>query len=889
MAKTRDVLAVFNRGRISRLAVARTDVSRVALSAETQTNWVPRTLGPMMLRPGMEWIVTASGNAVLLPFVYSTSDSAVIELASNLFRVLKNGDTRVDREAVTATITNGTFASDISGWTDDDDAGATSSWDSGGYMQLLGDGFNYARRYQEVTVTGGEENTNHGLRIVIERGPVVMRIGSTAGDDDLFPQAILRTGTHSINVDPDGNSSFFIDFESAKNYPVLIDSVSIESSGAMEVPTPWGTQAVNRTVRWQQSGDVIFCASDGYQQRRIERRTNDSWSCVLYGTDDGPFLTENLTPITLTPSAISGEITITASQAYFKSTHVGALLRLDSVGQRVEVDASAAGTWSDPIRVTGVGNDRIFSVIRAGTWNATVTLQRSVGDVGSWVDVATYTTNATVNYDDGLDNSIIYYRIGIDTGDYTSGTAELALEYSSGSIAGVCRITGFTSSTVVDAVVLTNLGGLDETTFWREGSWSDLNGWPTSVAIYEGRLWWQGRGRNWGSVSDAFETFDPDYEGDAGPINRSIGEGPANSANWAMPLQRLIVGTDGGEYTIRSNSFDEPVTPSNYNSRAPSTKGSTQAPAQWADGRGYFIGRDTVSVYELEYDAGRYDFAALDLTLLVPEIGEETFVRIGVQQEPDLRLHCVRADGTVAIMVRDAAEDVLAWFDVETDGNVLDVVVLPGEIEDKVFYLVQRDIAGLGSRTYIEQWAREDQCVGGTVNRQADSFVVGSGSTSTITGLSHLEGESVVVWADGEDKGTFTVSSGQIDVGETVTQWCVGLPYTATYKSAKLAGQTNLGLSLTQRSRINKIGLILADVHAQGLEFGPDFTTMDNLPGIEDEAAVDADAVRAAYDEDMITFPGEWSTDNRICLRATAPRPVKVLAAVLNVDRQDHE
>jgi hypothetical protein len=37
--------------------------------------------------------------------------------------------------------------------------------------------------------------------------------------------------------------------------------------------------------------------------------------------------------VTLTPSAITGNITVTASQPKFKSTHVGALFSMASSGQ----------------------------------------------------------------------------------------------------------------------------------------------------------------------------------------------------------------------------------------------------------------------------------------------------------------------------------------------------------------------------------------------------------------------------------------------------------------------------------------------------------------------------------------------------------------------------
>lgn len=880
--KARDILPVFNRGRISKDALARVDVGRVALSAEVQTNYIPRTLGRMMLRPGFGFLGECDGDGALIPFIYETDDNGIIELTPGKMRFWDGGETLVSRPAVSAVILNGTFDSSLTNWTDADAGSAASTWASGGYMQMLGDGFNSAKRYQAVTIGGGEEATLHALRIVVARGSAILRIGSSLGADDVFRQAVLRTGSHSIAFTPN-NSIIYVEISTPLTYPVLIESVSIEAAGVMELPTPWATADQCRAVRWDQDGDVVFCAAGKTtQQRRIERRPGNSWSVTVFETTDGPFGSDNTENISITPSATSGEITLTASRSAFQPDLVGALVRLTSQGQLVSGSFSAELSFTDEIRITGVGSERNISVVRSGTWAGTISLQRSIGAPGSWVTVGTYTGNGTVNYNDGLSNSIVFYRIGFEAGNYTSGTATVSLEAQSGSIDGVCRITGYVTDAQVSAVVLDNLGGTDATTQWALGAWNDVDGWPTALAIWEGRLWWFAAGRAYGSVSDVFSSHDPNFEGDAGPINRAIGEGPNSKTNWALPLLRLIVGTDGRENGIRSNSFDEPVTPSNYNSKPSSTKGSAAVPAVLADKRGYFIDRSGIGLFEMKYSVESYDFDAQELTLLIPEITKPGVIRMAVQQRPDRRVHCVKSDGTVAMLVRDEAEDVLAWVDVETSGSVEDVVVLPGLIEDEVYYRVARTVNGV-TRRYLERWALEDECKGGTLSKCADSFVTGSGP---VAGLGHLEGRSVVIWGDGADQGEGVVIGGAVS-GHSYTTWCAGLHYRARYKSAKLAGESSLGLSLSQRCRVNKIGLILADTHRAGVKYGPDFETMDDLPLVEDGLDVAEDTVWEEFDQDMIEFPGEWDTDNRVCLESNAPRPATILAAILNVDRQD--
>jgi hypothetical protein len=877
--KQTNALLSFNRGILSRLGLARIDLNRTPLSAEVMTNWMPRVLGSMMLRPGWQYISDTRSDvaAKLFPFVFATDDTAQLEITEGVMRI-RIDDVLLTRAAVTAAVTNGTFTTDVTGWTDSDESGGTSAWLTGGYLALLGDGTNAAIRDQQVTVN--QAGTEHALRIIINRGPVIVRVGSASGGDEYISETTLGTGTHSLAFTPTGN--FHIRLMNRRAFTSLVDSIAVEASGTVELTVPY-VAADLALIRMTQSGDVLYVACADYQQRKIERRAPRSWSVVLYEPETGPFRNVNTTPITITPSGLTGDVTLTASSALFKATNVGSLYRIQSSGQTVTESINAENTFSDPIRVAGVEGQRAFGITISGTFTADVTLQYSVAEPGSWVDVATYSTEQSTSYNDDLDNQIIYYRIGVKAGAFTSGPVVVTLTYTSGSITGVARVTAYTSATVVSAVVLTAFGAVTASSDWWESIWSDRRGWPSAVALYEGRLWWFGADKSIGSISDAFEDFDDNFEGDAGPINRSIGEGPVDSICWALPMQRLIIGTQSAEFSARSSSFDEPLTPTNFNIKPASTQGSRLINAVRVDSLGIFVQRSGQKLYQMSYNLDQNDYRSEDLSIGVPDLNEAGIIHIAAQRQPDTRIHCVRSDGTVAILIFDSGENVICWVEVETDGTIEDVCVMTGTSEDAVYYVVNRD----GGR-HIEKWALESECRGGTLNKQADSFVAYSGaSTATITGLSRLEGKTVCAWGTGKDLGSYTVSGGQITLSEAVTSCIVGLPYTATFKSAKQAFGAAMGTPLNQRKRIDHLGLILADAHYQGLEYGPDFTTMDSMPLIERYEETAADTVWESYDEDMISFPGEWSTDSRICLRATAPRPVTVLAATVSMLTND--
>lgn len=908
MARQNVALIAFNRGLISRLGLARADIKRVALSAETMVNAMPRVLGSMMLRPGLGYLQSTRDNLPNrdLPFVFSTSDKAGIELTNQTMRILVD-DEVVSRPSTTAAVANGNFDANLTSWTDLDEAGATSAWVTGGYMGLTGNGTASAIRQQQVTVAGANIGVETALRIVIERGPVVLLVGSTSGGDEYISQTELAEGVHSLAFTPSGD--FYIQFQSSLERQTLVDSCNVEAAGDMEIPTPW-VEADLGLVRADQSGDIVYVACDGYQQRQIERRDTRSWSVVLYLANDGPFRTENVGPITITPSAISGNITLTASARLFKSTQVGGIFSVTSVGQLVTRSITAQNTFSNEIRITGVDASRIFTILVTGLTGTTseVNLQRSLDEPGNWEDVSgeAYTTDQTKTYDDGLDNQIVYYRIGVKTGDYVSGTIVCTLQIGTGSITGVVRLTAFSSSTSVSAEVLEDLGGTTATDVWAEGTWSDYRGWPSAAALYEGRLWWVGKDKAIGSISDAFTSFDPNFEGDAGPIQRSIGAGPVDTFNWALPLQRLLLGGQGAEFSCRSTSFDEPLTPTNFNLKRASSQGSSPVPAVAIDSRGIFVQRGGTRVFELAFDGNTYDYASTDVSALIPEIGSGgvtgvKIVRIAVQRQPDTRVHCVRSDGTAAVLVYDRVENVTCWLEINSeggDGLIEDVMVLPGDAgqeEDQVYYTVMRTINGAEVR-YRERWAKESECWGDMdLCKLGDSFVVYEGAaTNLLTGLDHIEGEQVVVWGDGADVGTdtdgnliYTVSGGQITLEGSllVSKAVIGLYYRARWKSGKLVQCANeLGIGLNQHKIISELGLILANTHAQGLKYGQSFDHLDNMPEVEDGAIVPEDTVWTDYDKEMITFPGEWSTDSRICLEMAAPRPCTVLSVIAGVD-----
>ena len=977
-----EAILAFNRGLVSRLGLARSDVERLALSAETMTNWIPRVLGSMSIRPGTEYLGATKSNlaAKLVPFKFSVSDTAILEFTTGIMRIW-DSDALLTRASVSSAVTNGTFTqytdvgvtftnatnvvnytdtddiwtngdevtftttdtlpaeltagttyyvvnldvginvfkvaatsggsaialSDdgtgthtaaaydyIASWTDNDESSTQSNWVTGTALELTGNDTNAAIRDQTITVAAGDQSVVHALDISIVNGPVVLRVGTSTSDDSYINEVELETGYHNLAFTPTGN--FNIRFQNRLARAVVVASCEVSASGTVEVISPILAADLDN-IRYDQSGDIVFIAVSGQRPVLVKRRDNNSWSVVNYYSPDGPWRVINTGPITITPSALTGNITLTASAALFRSTNAtngGSLYQITSSGQNVVQNIAAdATTYSDAIKITGIDSARVFTIVIEGVTASTITLQRSLtASTGPWETASTFTAVTTETYDDALDNQIVYYRIGMTVGDYGGAdNMDLTLNYDLGSITGVARVTAFTSSIVVSAEVLVDLGDNVATDLWTEGAWSDRRGWPKAVAFHEGRLWWAGLGSLWGSVSDSFTSYDDTVEGDTGPIDRQIATGGTDTINWLVSGQRLLVGAQTREFTGKSGAFDDPVTPTKFYLTPVGTQGSGAVSAVKIDNDAIFVGRTETKIYEMTVKTTQYyagmDYGSEDLTKLVPDLGRPQITRLAVQRQPDTRIHAVRSDGKVILGLFDRTEEVLCWSLIETDGSIEDVVVFPataGEADDQVYYVVNRTINSSTVR-YLEKMAQQEDCLGGDPSYLADSYISGTVAGTAVSGLTHLEGENVVVWADGADVGTtsaraqtYTVASGAITLADTYTTVIVGMPYSAQWKSSKLGNQNGVG----GHKIIDHLGLLLADTHTKGLRYGPTFSLLDEKPDYEEGAIVDSDTVDTEYNEEKIEFPGEWTADMRMCLQADAPRPCTVLGVSMD-------
>lgn len=790
-----------------------------------------------------------------------------------------------------------------------------------------------ARVRKRVVVDTGDADVEHSLAIAVDQGPVILRVGSTVGDDDYISETSLGTGHHNLAFTP--ADDFHITVQSGAIVDRVISSLGIGDTGTVEIETHIDAADLS-SVRYDQSADVVYVDCDGVEPHKIERRgTGRSWSWVEYAPNNGPFLSAASSSAKLSVSGRYGNISVTSDVPVFVPAHTsgeqGALFRIFHEGQSGEWPLGAKDAVTDVIRVTGIsdtgdtgtpsqGSERRITVDVSGTYAGTVQIERSFeGDESGFHPVSTsggYIKGGSTSSDTGTfsrvindpdDNSEVWYRCRMSA--YTSGVAIVEMTYPHGGVNGVARATSYVSNTEIEAEVISRFSDTGGTDVWQEGAWSGKIGYPSSVALHGGRLAHAGKANLYMSVSDDYENFDEETEGDAAPIIRTLGSGPVDNVHYLIALLRLIIGTSGSELAVRSSSLDEPLTPTNSSVRTFSTQGSANLRALKIDTNAIFVQRSGQRVFEVGFGQGvdaLGDYQVNELTTLVPDLLTAGVVSLAVQRQPDTRIHFVLANGKVAILTYEPKEEILCWSMWETDGTVEKAIVLPGTNEDKVYYHINRTINGVTKR-FLERWASESESEGDTgLSWLADcaKSYTDTGRSAILTDIAtHLVGESLVVWSDdtgsipGVDRspdvaGVQTTYSpdtgGDITLTVDVHHAVAGLPYTADWTSTKLAYAAQAGTALAQMKRVDKIGFVLYQTHNNGLFFGRDTGSLDPLPRKADGGAtVDADKIYETFDQVAVSFPGQWDTDSRVHLRAKAPRPCTVLAAIPTVQTNE--
>jgi hypothetical protein len=456
---------------------------------------------------------------------------------------------------------------------------------------------------------------------------------------------------------------------------------------------------------------------------------------------------------------------------------------------------------------------------------------------------------------------------------------------------GYGKITARTSITVVTIEILKDMGSTSASTDWSLGAFSNTTGHATCVTFFEQRLVFAGTKSQpqtlFFSKSGDYENMDENRSGtvsDDDAIIYTIASNQVNAIRFMTATRTLIVGTAGGEFAVSGGGTDVAITPTNILIKKQSNHGAANLDAIAVGNVTLFLQRAKRKIRELAYNFDVDGYLAPDMTILAEHISESGITQMAYQQEPNQIIWCVRTDGQLIALTYQREQQVVAWHrhifggSFSTGDAVCEsVAALPtDDNEYQIWVIIKRTINSVTKR-YVEYLHTFDfDETDNTDFNFLDSQLSYSGSPVTsISGLSHLEGQTVAILADGATHPRKTVTSGSISLERSASKVKVGLPYTSLLQTMRLDAGSQDGTSQGKTKRIFDITLRIYE--SIGIEVGPDLNNMERIP-FRSSATLMNQAIPIFTGDKEIEFRGNYETDGYVYVRQDQPLPLTILS-----------
>jgi len=465
---------------------------------------------------------------------------------------------------------------------------------------------------------------------------------------------------------------------------------------------------------------------------------------------------------------------------------------------------------------------------------------------------------------------------------------------------GYGKITARTDTLNVTIEILEDMGSSSHSTDWSLGSFSDTTGHPSCVTFFEQRLVFAATLSQpqtiFFSKSGDYENMNENRGGtvaDDDAIIYTIASNQVNAIRFMTATRTLIIGTAGGEFAVSGGGTDVAITPTNILIKKQSNHGAANVDAIPAGNATLFLQRAKRKLRELAYNFDVDGYVSPDLTILAEHITEGGLTQISYQQEPNQIIWGVRDDGELVGLTYQREQQVVAWHrhifgGSFGSGNAVceSVATIPTDDSEYQTYVIVKRTINSVTRRYVEYINNYDfdETDDTTFNFLDSQLNYDGSAATTISGLDHLEGETVSVLADGSTHPDKTVSSGSITLDRSSSKVKVGLSYTSLLQTMRLDAGSQDGTSQGKTKRIFDITIRLYE--SIGVEVGPDLSNMERIPFRSSADAMDSGLGVFTGDKE-VEFRGNYETDGFIFVRQTQPLPLTILSLYPRLQTND--
>ena len=430
------------------------------------------------------------------------------------------------------------------------------------------------------------------------------------------------------------------------------------------------TSAMVPDLKYTQAVDTLIIVHQDMHPKRLVRNSDVSWTFEDVPLTNIPSYAFNphthYPQFAITPSAVDGNITITAS-SYTSDT--GTAQGGSSTTLILKAATSFTGTKT-PVGMTlhltsGTGSGQYRHVHSYDVGTKTITID------DTW-DTA---PDATTGY------KVVPYG--------PPSIGEL-INRTIGSSQGQARIVSVVSDHVVDAIVTIpffDASVMDNSVFpspsqtlsvWNADTgyvttWSDALGWPRTAAFYEGRLYFGGTALRpntiWGSKVAQYFDFEQGTGLDDESVEATLNVNEFNEVTNLNAGPDLQIFTSGGEFVVIQEA-SQPVTPATFMVKPQTQIGSKPGlPVINIGGSAVFIQRQGQSLVSMQYNQEQGGYGILPLSTLSSHL---------LKTPIDMaRRRAVSTDEADQIYILNEADSSITLYSILPDQNV----IAPSRIE----------------------------------------------------------------------------------------------------------------------------------------------------------------------------------------------------------------
>lgn len=380
----------------------------------------------------------------------------------------------------------------------------------------------------------------------------------------------------------------------------------------------------------------------------------------------------------------------------------------------------------------------------------------------------------------------------------------------------------------------------------------------------------------------SLRTSNPARDDDA--VTFTIAAQQVNEIRHLLALDSLILLTSGGEW-IMTEGQDRVLTPSTIGVRIQSYNGCSIVPPVVINSTALFLQDKGARVRDLGYEFNSDKYTGTDLSLTAEHLFDGRLITaMTYAAEPYSIVWCVRDDGALLGLTYQREHGVTGWHQHDTQGTFESVASINEDGRDAVYVIVKRNVNGVDVR-YVERLEKRESTLA------EDCFYVDSGLSydgvpvTNVSGLDHLEGETVSILTDGYVVPDQAVTSGAITLARAASKVHVGLSYTPTIETLDVDRVSAVETLKSQSISVSKVTLEVES--SRGGFVGPrkdngSDPIMNEIKPRFDSDNYDPIALKT-YKADVFIEP-QWSKGGGVRIEQRSPLPMAILSVIPQVD-----